>query len=182
MPRFLTAVLCFAAIACGRSSPAAPKQTVNITGNWSGAISSARAGSGTLLLILDQQCLVLLPPGNGCQWQLTGKWTTLFSNPANSDSGTVSGSVQDSTTQFSLVRRDTNICPFLVTATVNHGASINGKFGGQACIAIMTFPPPDSGTVSVTKVEGSAVSRAAARSLPSASDGAAPNPGAGTRR
>lgn len=151
---FIVAVFA-TAIACGRSSPtAATLQTVDISGNWSGTINSARAGNGTLLLILSQRCLPLLPPGNGCQGQLSGKWTTLFSNPANSDSGTVSGSVQDSTTTFSLGRRDPNICPFVVTATVNRGTSMNGKFGGQTCIAIMTFPPPDSGTVSVSKVEG----------------------------
>jgi hypothetical protein len=157
MQRFLTAALCAAAIACGRSSPTAPPQTVDISGNWSGSIISARAGSGTLLLILNQRCLPLLPPGHGCEGDLTGKWTTIFLNPAYSDSGTVSGSVQDSTTEFSLDQRDPNICPFEVTATVNRGTSMNGKFGGQACIAIMTFPPPDSGTVSVSKVEGVAV-------------------------
>jgi hypothetical protein len=154
MQRFLTTLLCLAAIACGRSSPTTPPQTVDISGNWSGTISSARAGTGTLLLILDQHCLPLLPPGNGCQGQLTGKWTTIFTNPANSDSGTVSGTVQDSTTEFSLGRRDPNTCPFLVTATVSQRTSLNGKFGGQICIAIMTFPPDDSGTVSVRKVEG----------------------------
>jgi hypothetical protein len=148
-------MLCAAALACGRSSPAAPTlRAVDITGNWSGSINSAVAGSGTLLLILNRYCLPLLPPGNGCQGQLTGKWTTIFPNPAYSDSGAVFGWVQDSTTEFSLNRRDPNICPFLVTATVSRGTSINGKFGAQGCIATMTFPTADSGTVSVSKVEG----------------------------
>ena len=153
MHRFPAAVLCFAAIACS-SSPTTPAQTVNIAGNWSGTINGAPAGTGTLLLILEQNCLPLLPPGNGCQAQLTGKWTTVFSNSFYSDSGTVSGSVQGSTTQFSLAPHNANICPYLVTATVTPGRSINGKFGGEICPAIKTLPLLDSGTVSVSKVEG----------------------------
>ncbi len=154
MQRFLTTVLCVAAIACGRTSPTAPLQTVDITGNWSGTITSARAGSGTMLLILDQHCLPLLPPGGGCQVEVLGKWTTIFPNPIYTDSGSVWGTVHDSTTVFGLDPRDRNICPNFVTATVNRGTSINGKFGGQLCPANKTSPLLDSGTVFVTKVEG----------------------------
>lgn len=150
----IIAAVCATTIACGKSSPTAvTPQTVDVSGNWSGAISSARAGNGTLLLILTPDCLPLLPPGRGCEVSLMGKWTTLFENPAYSDSGSVGGTVQDSTARITLGRRDPNICPFVVTATANR-TSMHGTFGGQFCIETMTFPPADSGTVSLLKVEG----------------------------
>ena len=153
LKRFLAFAILIAAIACGRESATAPVPTANISGNWSGTINSSRAGHGTMLLILDQHCLSLLPPGSGCQVELTGKWTTIFPNPTFSDSGSVWGTVQDSTTTFSLAWRDPNICPLSVTAVVKLGRSINGTLGGQICIAIMILRP-DSGTVSLSKVEG----------------------------
>jgi hypothetical protein len=133
--------------ACGRDTSTQP--TPNLSGNWSGTITSSQSSDGTISLTLTQMGLVLLPPGVGSEQVITGTWMTSFRSvgPTSND-GTVSGQVDESSVAFSLTPSQpipSGICPRNFTGALTNATSIHGTYVTFNC----TFA--DSGTFTVTK-------------------------------
>jgi hypothetical protein len=158
MRRFLSILLVVSVVACERLSPTdltahtAPPPP-NLSGNWSGTISSFAAGNGTISFTLMQMCLVLDPPGSGCQVFLDGTWSASFANPASNESGTLSGGVADSTVSVDLMPSASGPCPLIVTAMLSDSTSFRGTYtffrtANPSCTA-------DNGTVTAIKQSGS---------------------------
>ncbi len=153
MRRFLSMVLAVSAVACrSRDIQLTPPRVVpDISGNWSGTITSALAGNGTISLTQSQMCLILLPPGQGCQPALSGTWSASFPNSVTAENGSLSGQVSESTVTFGLSFNSSSACPIYVSATLADSTSMHGTYtqfhtmGNAACTGI------DSGTVSLTK-------------------------------
>lgn len=83
----LAVVLSFAwLVGCGGTTPTSPTSSVaSPVGNWSGSISDAISGSGTLQLALSE-----LPPPALNGTSLTGTWSATFKN-GDSFSGPAAG-------------------------------------------------------------------------------------------
>jgi hypothetical protein len=147
-------VLSVTAMACGRAT--APTTPIppgpNMSGTWSGTISSVMAGNGTLSLTLSERCLSLLPPGVGCEEELLGTWSTSFADSANNRGGTVSGSVSGSSVSLSLYPGLAGTCPLSVTAALlNTVSSVQLTLGMNGSFTTMNCAVADSGTISAIK-------------------------------
>ena len=150
MRRFLLIMLAVSGVACGRSSPAAPTAPPpppNLSGNWSGTISSFVAGNGTISFTLTQGCLSLDPPGSGCNVMLDGTWSASLANPTSNESGTLSGGVNETTVSVSLAQSTSGLCPLIVTATLADSTSIRGTYTQSRT----TSCAGDNGTVAAIK-------------------------------
>ena len=152
MQRFLVILVGLTVVACGRRGVeiTGPPPTPDISGNWSG--TSAAAGMGTLSFTLAQHCLILLPPGQGCQEALSGTWlASLLNAGADGESGSLSGQVSASTVILGLTLSNPGTCQLLVTATLSGAATMHGTYtqSGRAGTAACTGV--DSGTVSLAK-------------------------------
>jgi len=137
MQRVLLIVATMAVIACGAKSTTAPI-TGNVTGSWSGPISDALLGPGTLSLSLTQ-----------VTDSVTGTWATTFPNANNDLVGLLAGNISGSTITVLLQPLGGSTCqygPFNLTATESGTTALSGKF-----ITAYNCTQPDSGTYSGTK-------------------------------
>ncbi len=94
--RFSTIVFAAFGVACGRSSPMASTATPDISGTWSGTISSAKTGNTTLLFTLVQGApLIDLSPSHGVDPNVAigGTWSRTFTELATTTGGTLNGFV-----------------------------------------------------------------------------------------
>lgn len=137
-------------VLAGCGSELQPTQpTPNLSGNWSGTITSTLSSTGTISLTLSQMGLVLLPPGVGMEQDLVGTWVTSFLNfNADANSGTLSGRVNESSVAFSLTPSQPTprgVCPRNFTGALTNATSMHGTYVTFNC----TFT--DSGTFTVTK-------------------------------
>jgi len=150
MRRFLSTVLAVSVAGCGRST--APTQpTPDISGNWSGTITSAAAGTGTISFTLSQVCLVLLPPGSGCEDALSGSWSASFASSASDESGALGGEIGQSAVLLDLAQSTSATCPLNVSATMTGSTSMRGTFASARPGGTGFCPAADSGTFSATK-------------------------------
>lgn len=137
MQRVLLIFAAMAVIACGAKSTTAPI-TANVTGSWSGPISDALLGSGTLSLSLTQF-------GDS----VTGSWSTSFPNASDDLLGQVMGTISGSTIAVLLKPFGGSTCqygPFNLTATESVTGSLSGTF-----MTAYNCSVPDSGTYSAVK-------------------------------
>lgn len=146
--RGLAFALATALAACG-SSPTQPSETSR-SGVWTGAISDAVNGAGTLRLVLEDRRI------DAQQSLWTGTWTTSFPNPANNGSGTLIGGITGTKATLSLTPAQTPTCPtqppFLV-GVGNYTAlelaadanRISGTYQFASCSAVV------SGTLDVRR-------------------------------
>lgn len=134
-------------VLAGCGSELQPTQpTPNLSGSWSGTITSTLSSTGTISLTLSQIGLVLLPSGVGMEQDLTGTWLTSFLNVnADANSGTLSGRVNEASVAFSLTPATPGVCPRDFTGTLANVTSMHGTYVTFNC----TFT--DSGTFTVTK-------------------------------
>ena len=147
MRRFVSIVLAVSAVACEKSSPTAPPPTPDISGNWSGTLTSAQPGaSATVTFALAQTGLIDLPPNPGLDpnQALAGTWTIY---PALTVpiivSGSLSGFINGSAVSFVFTANPSNNCPWNVTAAMTGAASMSGSY--TSCSA------SNSGTFSATR-------------------------------
>jgi hypothetical protein len=128
MPRHVISFVTAAVIVCGAltvsacsresSSATAPLQPGAITGSWSGALTDAIVGSGTLSLNLNQF-------GDS----VDGTWNSTFPNSNDNHAGTLRGAVAGSTLSVLLKPIGGSTCqygPFELTATVTSAGSMSG--------------------------------------------------------
>jgi hypothetical protein len=137
MQRVLTIVGALALAACTAKSPTAPGSG-DIISNWSGPISDALLGTGTLSLSLVQS------PSDS----VTGTWATTFADPNDDLSGAVAGNIRGSTLSAVLKPNNPPTCqygPFGLTASLAGTTSMSGTFATLNCTVA------DSGTFSATK-------------------------------
>ncbi len=133
-------------IGCAKSAPtAASVPPANLAGSWTGGLFATASGTGALRLTLTQQLLSLLPPGKGYEVDLRGTWSTSFPNPANDDSGTVSGSAWSASVGVELTLTDSGGCAFALTGTRTGVPAMSGSFRTKSCAVA------DSGTFGVSK-------------------------------
>ena len=130
---FLIAATAFVA-ACAAKSTTAPPQ-FNVTGSWTGSVSDALRGSGSLTLSLTQT-------GD----TVNGTWSTVYADTASNIGGKAIGHVVGST--FTVLLRPLNppTCqygPFQVTATQSSSTSLAGTYMNIQCAIA------DSGSISV---------------------------------
>lgn len=100
----LIVIAVVAALAGCDSSPTKPSDTSR-SGVWTGAISDAANGAGTLRVVLDERRI------DAQQSLWTGTWTTTFANAANNGSGTLIGGVTGTTATLSLTPTQAPTCP-----------------------------------------------------------------------
>jgi hypothetical protein len=136
MQRVLMIVGTLVLVACHKSSTA--PATANVAGNWSGPISDALLGNGTLTFSLSQESTD----------SVFGTWTTTYANPANDLSGEVDGHISGLSLTVVLKAIDPTTCqfgPIDITGQVSGAASISGTFATIPCAET------DTGTFSVVK-------------------------------
>jgi hypothetical protein len=133
--RHLRIILACAALAgaaaCGSST--APSTPVNIEGTWKGTVSDSQLGTGTVTAIINQSNAAV-----------TGTWAAVYANPANNNSGSLSGSVDGSNVSILLKPSAVNSCGIQLTAT-SDGSSMNGNYSTVQCTETVT------GQIKVTK-------------------------------
>jgi hypothetical protein len=136
MQRVLVIVGAVVLVACGRKSSTAPTPA-DVVGSWSGPISDALLGPGTLSMSLTQT-------GDS----VTGFWSTSFPDSAEDLDGYAAGNVFGPTLTVVLKPSNPPTCtygPFDITAAVNGTMSMNGTFVTIQCAAA------DSGTFSASR-------------------------------
>lgn len=136
----VAACAAFSIIACSPKSNSAtsPLQPAAIDGTWSGAVTDAILGGGTLSLNLNQF-------GDS----VNGTWGLTFPNANNDVVGTALGTVGGSTLTVLLKPLGGSTCqygPFELTATVTSGGSMSGKLAEAYPCAVS-----DSGSFTGTK-------------------------------
>lgn len=146
-------LLAVSVVACTRKSPTAPPSTPNISGNWSGTVSSDTAGNGTISFTISQMCLTLLPPGSGCEGQLSGSGVVSFANSTSNENGALSGYIAQSLVVLTLTQSTAGPCPLnfsgtMVGSTIMRGIYSSAHVGGAPGVLC---PTPDFGMFSVTK-------------------------------
>jgi hypothetical protein len=122
-------------VACSKSSTA--PTPADVVGNWSGPLSDALLGNGTLSLSLTEI-------GDS----VSGFWSTSFPDSAEDLDGSVVGHVTGATLSVELKPADPPTCtygPFAITALVTGTTSMSGTFVTVQCAAA------DSGTFSTSK-------------------------------
>jgi len=131
--------------ACTNSSLTAGP-TPNISGSWSGTIAGVQQGPGTIAFTLSQRGLPLLPPGVGAEQELTGTWSTTFAFAGYDRSGTVAGTVSQSSVTVTLTP-GTPDCSYAVSATLKDSTSMSGTwtYAAANCANV------SSGTVSAVR-------------------------------
>jgi hypothetical protein len=126
-----------AMVACNSNSSTGPTAG-GVASSWSGPISDALLGSGTLSLSLVQY------PSDS----VTGTWATTFANSNDDLSGAVAGNINGSTLSVRLKPNNPPTCqygPFALTASLTGTTSMTGTFATIDCTVA------DSGTFSATK-------------------------------
>ena len=111
-PRVLALGLVFsaslAAAGCGddRGSPTAPTPSFNtLSGTWTGTITEPTAGTGRLIVVLEERAIA------GLGSVLSGGWTVSFATAGRSDSGTLTGSVLNGQAAIELASGNRPSCP-----------------------------------------------------------------------
>ncbi len=120
---FMIAALAVLA-ACAAKSSTAPTPA-DIAGSWSGPLTDALQGSGTLSFSLAQT-------GDS----VTGTWSIAYANPADDVSGLAAGDVSGSTISILLRPSNPLTCqfgPFQITATVTGPSAISGSYSSVQC-------------------------------------------------
>lgn len=121
-------LLGFVLFGCG-SSPVEPAPALNVTGTWSGVITSALGnGSASAKIALTQK-------GAG----ITGTWT------AGGSTGTLVGTATDQAVTLDLKPSTAGECPYNVTARVERTNEMTGLFSAVQCSGLL------SGFVSLVK-------------------------------
>jgi hypothetical protein len=130
--------LTIALSACrGSSTPPSPPVT-NVAGNWAGTVASAtspnQTGVGAFHATLVQD-----------ESSLSGSWTVTYSDPANNNSGELTGIVTGSSVTLTLSSAQAGACPFSATATLNGATVMNGTYSTFNCTVA------DGGPFNITK-------------------------------
>ena len=124
--------------ACAKKSPTAPVNA-NVAGNWSGPVSDALLGSGTVSFSLVQ----------AANDSLSGTWATVFANPVHNLSGNVVGAISGSKVSIILKPASPPTCqygPFLFTGALAGTTLMSGTFASAIDCVVA-----DSGTFSASK-------------------------------
>jgi len=128
----LCTVVAVIASACGSSSPTTPAAP-NTSGTWTGTVTDAVMGQGTVRLTITQS-------GSS----LAGTWATTYANVTANNSGTLTGAVNNATVTATLIPTIPTSCPFNATATQN-GNAMSGTYTAFNCAMAV------SGSISVSK-------------------------------
>lgn len=131
MRKLITGIVVVWLAACGRTTE---PTTADLSGSWSGTISSATSGAGTLGLTLSQSSN-----------SLSGTWTATFSSAQYNNHGTLTGTVSGSSVSMVLTATGQAACPINVSGTLSGSTSISGSYVGSDCTTSST------GTFSATK-------------------------------
>jgi len=94
--------------ACGSDNkgPTAPTPAFDtLSGTWSGTISEPSAGTGRLVVVLEERQVA------GLGRLLTGGWTVSFPNGGRYDSGSLTGTVTDAEARILLTPDGRLACP-----------------------------------------------------------------------
>ena len=149
MRLFLSVLVLASVAACEKSTAPAEPQSPNLSGNWTGTISSAVAGSGTLALTISQFCIFETPSGD-CENELSGTWSATYANPANNAAGSIEGSITQSAVMLDLVPAVAGTCPLIVTAVATDSTSFDGTYSQSRSQGSCTGV--DSGTLAAEKL------------------------------
>ncbi|MCC7035404.1 MAG: hypothetical protein IT179_21495 [Acidobacteria bacterium] len=86
--------------------PTAPTPTVNtLSGTWNGTLSEPGAGTGRLVVVLEERTVT------GLGRLLTGGWTVSFPNAGRYDSGSLTGTITDTEAHLLLTPASRPACP-----------------------------------------------------------------------
>jgi hypothetical protein len=114
--------------ACGSATVTNPSNTVspvNLAGTWTGSANSNVAGAGTVDATISQSAQTL-----------SGSWSVRYPNAAYNNSGSLSGSIQNSTVSLALSSSIATPCPYSVNgmfATASGRTTITGTFTTVNC-------------------------------------------------
>src|SRR3954466_16232467 len=107
-----------AAVACGSSTSPSP---VNIAGTWKGTVTDSQLGSGNVTAIINQSNAAV-----------TGTWSATYTNTANKNAGSLSGTIDGSNVTILLKPSAVNSCGIQLTAT-SDGSTMNGTYSTVQC-------------------------------------------------
>ncbi len=99
---------CFGSAGCGEDSngPTAPTPTLNtLSGTWTGTVSEPSAGTGRLVVVLEERTVA------GLGRLLSGGWTVSFPNAGRYDAGSLTGTVTDTEARMLLTPENRLACP-----------------------------------------------------------------------
>jgi len=106
---------------------------VQVAGSYQGTAQDSAAGTGTLTVTIAQN-----------EATITGTWQLTFSNAANNNSGSITGSISHNSLNVTLQTSVPGACSYQLTATVT-GSQITGNYTSVNCSR------PSSGTVTITR-------------------------------
>jgi hypothetical protein len=126
--------------ACSGANSAKPSSVpvTNVAGNWTGTVSSATAGSqvgvGTFHATFVQD-----------EASLSGSWNVSYSDPANNNSGELTGIITGTSVTLTLSSGVATACPFSATATLSGETAMSGTYSTFNCAVA------DGGQLNITK-------------------------------
>lgn len=134
MKRCLLLVGVILMVACGSKTPTGPSATT-VAGTWTGALSDNTIGPGSLRFTLNQSGSTV-----------TGTWQSTWVNPANNNSGSLTGSSSGTGFSATMTPSVPTSCPFTATATLNSAKTqMTGTYAAFNCSVV------SSGSFTVTK-------------------------------
>jgi len=131
--------LAIAMSACsGSSAKPSTVPVTNVAGNWAGTVSSATAGSqvgvGTFHATFVQD-----------EGSLSGSWNVSYSDPANNNSGELTGIITGASVTLTLSSGVATACPFSAPATLSGETVMSGTYSTFNCAVA------DGGQLTITK-------------------------------
>jgi hypothetical protein len=106
---------------------------VDIAGTWKGTVSDSQLGTGTVTATINQSNAVV-----------TGTWAATYTNAANNNNGSLSGTVDGSNVSILLKPSAVNSCGIQLSAT-SDGKTMSGNYSTVQCTETVT------GQISVTR-------------------------------
>jgi hypothetical protein len=119
------------------STPSSPAAT-NVAGNWAGTVASAtsgnQAGTGAFHATFVQD-----------ESSLSGSWAVTYPDPANNNSGELTGIISGTSVTLTLSSTVPTACPFSATATLSGATAMSGTYSTFNCTVA------DGGPFNITK-------------------------------
>jgi hypothetical protein len=122
-PCAVVIVLVLAAAACGDSSPSSPSTPPNaqVSGHWTGSATDTSSGkTGSITFDLTQSGT-----------SVAGTWSA--TSDTNSNGGTLTGSINQSSFASMWTSATPGNCPFQATATIESPTQMSGNYTAINC-------------------------------------------------
>ena len=107
------------------TTPATPSVT-NVAGNWTGTVASATAGNQAGVCTFHATFVQ-------DESSLSGSWNVSYPDPANNNSGELTGIITGASVTLTLSSGIPTACPFSATASLNGATAMNGTYSTFNC-------------------------------------------------